>query len=61
MANFSSTQETLFFPFEGTYKKIFDSYDLAYNGAGATLPDQTIKGDGPVIGGFNFAVFLKEV
>lgn len=60
VANFSNQQCSFAFPFEnGTYRKILDSADAAWDGRGKTLSDTAVKGDKHSIQGFNFAVFLN--
>jgi maltooligosyltrehalose trehalohydrolase len=58
-ANFSGSPLKTTFPYEGVYKKIFDSSAEVWNGLGATLPAVTAKGDVLAFGGFNFALFLS--
>ncbi len=48
------------FPFDnGTYNKIIDSADFAWNGGGPTLPTLATKGDEHRINAFNLAVYMK--
>ncbi len=61
IANFMRQQTSYIFPFEdGTYRKILDSAEVAWNGPGSSLPISACFGDSHVIQGFNFAVFLKS-
>ncbi len=61
IANFTCRQTSYLFPFEnGTYKKILDSAEVAWNGPGPSLPISASYSDSHVIQGFNFAVFLKS-
>jgi maltooligosyltrehalose trehalohydrolase len=61
IANFSKDTASYNFPFEsGVYVKVLDSADFAWDGPGPSLPTSTVKDDNHLIGGFNFAVFLKE-
>jgi maltooligosyltrehalose trehalohydrolase len=61
IANFASQPSSYEFPFGGgTYVKVLDSVDVAYDGPGATLPSATQKGEKHAVGGFNFAVYIKD-
>ena len=61
IANFSKAPASYDFPFEGgTYTKVLDSSDFAWDGPGPTLPTLAVKGDGHILGGFNLAIFMKE-
>ncbi len=61
VANFFKESASYDFPFEdGTYVKIFDSADFAWNGPGPTLPTLAVEGDAHLIGEFSLAAFLKE-
>ncbi len=61
IANFSKAMASYDFPLEeGTYVKIVDSADPAWDGSGSTLPTLVVKGDEHMLGAFNLAVFIKE-
>lgn len=61
IANVSKKEARYNFPFEGgTYVKVLDSADFAWDGPGPSLPTLALKGDGHLIGCFNLAVFFKE-
>lgn len=60
IANFSNQQTSYSFPFEdGSYVKILDSADTAWDGPGSNLRDRAVKGDNQEIQSFGFSVYLK--